>query len=80
MDHIKFVALHAACVSAMRTYFLEAEKASVLLAGCAPDPLPFGKRMSLIKQEIVEKDAHDIYLGMKRLLHDAARLGYASCN
>jgi hypothetical protein len=80
MDYMTFMALHAACIAAMRTYFLEAEKTSVMLAACAPDPLPFLVRMNLIEQEIVEKDAHDFYLGMKRLLHDAARLGYGSCN
>jgi hypothetical protein len=29
-------------------------------------------------QETVENSAHLLYLAAKRLLHDAARLGYAS--
>jgi len=68
--------LHTSAVSAMRTYFDEAEKTSTLLAKITAAPLPFMQRLALMSQEIIENGAHADYLGIKRRLHDAARLGY----
>jgi len=76
----QFLELHANCVAAMRAYFVEAEKSSVMLSQCTPEPLSFTERLGLLSQEIVENDAHANYLGTKRLLHSAALLGYGSSN
>jgi hypothetical protein len=76
MNHTEFLDLHAACVRSMRSYFVEAEKSSTLLAECTADPLPLNKRLTLTSQEIIEHEAHMTYLSAKGLLLDAARLGY----
>jgi hypothetical protein len=47
-----------------------------MLAKCTAAPLPFKKRLALLSQEIIENTAHADYLGIKRRLHDAVRLGY----
>ena len=80
MSYAEFVELHAGGVAAMQAYFVEAEKTSEMLAGCKADPLPFADRLSLMTQEIAEREAHSIYLGIKHLLHDVARSGYGSPN
>jgi hypothetical protein len=68
--------LHTTGVTAMRAYFDQAEKTSVLLARCTALPLPFAARLTIASQEIAENSAHSDYLSIKRRLHDAARLGY----
>ena len=55
----------------------EAEKTSVMLAQCTPEPLPFVKRVAITVQDAAESSAHLMYMAAKRLLHEAARLGYA---
>jgi len=60
----------------MESYFAEAEKTSGMLNDCTPEPLSFFKRFAILRQEIAEKDAQQLYIVAKRLLHDAARLGY----
>ena len=78
MNYGEFLELHVNSVAAMRAYFVEAEKSSVMLGKCSAEPLSFTERMSLPSQEIVESDAHANYLGTKRLLHGAALFGYSS--
>ena len=80
MNHTDFLELHKNCVTAMRTYFVEAETTTEMLAKCTAEPLSFGERLGLLFQEIVENDAHVIYLDTKRLLHGAALLGYGFPN
>jgi hypothetical protein len=75
MNHAEFVDLHTSGVTAMRAYFEQAEKTTIMLANCTP-ALPFVERPELASQEIVENSAHADFLGIKRRLHDAARLGY----
>ncbi len=77
MDHAEFLALHDKCITDLQTYLTEARKTSRMLGECTPEPLSFRKRFALLCQEIVEKDAHVMYLQAKRLLHSAALLGYA---
>ncbi len=48
----------------------------VRLENCTTNPRPFRERFALLTQELVEKDAHQLYLGAKRILHRAALLGY----
>jgi hypothetical protein len=36
--------------------------------------------LDLLLQECAENDAHSVYLDLKRVLHEAARLGYYSSN
>jgi hypothetical protein len=80
MNYTEFVNLHTSGVTAMRAYFDQAERTTVMLAKCTAEPLPFLERLKLASQEIVENSAHSEYLGIKRRLHDAARLGYeAGC-
>ena len=80
MNHKEFLALHAACVKSMRSYFVEVEKSSTMLAECTARPLPLRKRLGLSSQSIIEHAAHLTYLGAKSLLLNAARLGYAFPN
>ena len=76
MNYTEFTDLHTSGVTAMRAYFDQAERTTVMLAKCTAEPLPFLERLALASQEIVENSAYADYLGIKRRLHDAARLGY----
>ena len=78
MDQTEFNEMHTSCVKALSAYVVEAEKTTGMLAKCTPEPLPFEERVNVSIQETVENSAHMLYLAAKRLLHDAARLGYAS--
>jgi hypothetical protein len=78
VDQIEFNELHESCVMALSAYVSEAEKTAGMLVKCTPEPLPFEDRVKVSVQETVENSAHLLYLAAKRLLHDAARLGYAS--
>jgi hypothetical protein len=80
MNHKEFLDLHAACVTSMRSYFVEVEKSSAMLAECTTKPLPLRKRLRLTSQGIIEHAAHLTYLGAKSLLLNAARLGYGFSN
>ena len=77
MNETEFAKLHASCVTAFQGYVAEAEKTSVLLANCTAEPLPFTTRLRLAFQENAEHTTYSLYLGTKRLLYNAARLGYA---
>lgn len=77
MNETEFAKLHASCVTAFRGYIAEAEKTSALLANCTAEPLPFATRLRVMLQENAEWTTYSLYLDTKRLLHDAARLGYA---
>ena len=80
MDNSEFNEMHVNCVTAMRVYFVEAEKTTDLLAKCTAEPLSFEDRFDLLSQEITENEAHTRYTTAKRLLHNAARLGYGFPN
>ena len=80
MDHTEFMDLHATCVKLMRSYFVEVEKSSTMLAECTAKPLPLIKRLMLTSQGIIEHEAHLTYLGAKSILLNAARLGYGFPN
>jgi len=80
MNHAEFTEMHANCVTAMRTYFVQVEKTSTMLAECTAEPLTFRKRFRLMSQGVVENDAHLAYLSTRSILLSAARLGYASSN
>jgi hypothetical protein len=77
VDQTGFNELHASCVTALDGYIAEAERTTAMLAKCTPDPLPIVERVKVTVQEAAENSAHLLYLAAKRLLHDAARLGYA---
>jgi hypothetical protein len=77
VNETEFAKLHASCVTAFESYIVEAEKTSVLLATCTAGPLPFAKRLMVMLQENAEYKTYSFYVDTKRLLHDAARLGYA---
>lgn len=77
MDQAEFNELHASCVTALRIYVTEAETTSAMLAHCTAEPLPLAERLRVAVQETAENTAHLVYLAAKRLLQDAARLGYA---
>ena len=80
MNQTEFLNLHAASVTLMRSYFVEVEKSSSLLAECTAKPLSLKKRLMLTSQGIIEHAAHLTYLGSKSLLLNAARLGYGFSN
>jgi hypothetical protein len=77
VDQAEFNELHTSCVTALAVYVVEAEKTAEMLAKCTPEPLPLVERVKVTVQETAENSAHLLYLAAKRLLHDAARLGYA---
>jgi hypothetical protein len=70
--------LHVASAALMRSYFVEVEKSSMVLAQCTAEPLPLKKRLALTSQGLIEHEAHLTYLDAKSLLLNAARLGYGS--
>ena len=78
MNQTEFNDLHDSCVTAFDAYVAEAGKTFAMLAKCTPEPLPIAERVKVTVQEAAELSAHSLYLAAKRLLHDAARLGYAS--
>jgi hypothetical protein len=80
MDNAEFNEMHANCIIAMRGYFVEAEKTTDLLAKCTVEPLPFAARFDLLSQEIREHEAQTKYTTAKRLLYNAARVGYGLPN
>jgi hypothetical protein len=77
VTHNQFMDLHAACVGSMRSYFVEVEKSSAMLAECTAKPLPLRTRLGLTSQGVIEQAAHLTYLSAKSLLLSAARLGYS---
>jgi hypothetical protein len=77
VNHKEFIDLHTSCVTSMRSYFVEVEKSSTMLAECTAKPLPLRKRLKLTSQGVVEHAAHLAYLSAKSLLLSAARLGYS---
>lgn len=80
MNYSEFKVAHDDCVTARRAYVVEAEKTAAMFAKCTSEPLSFEARFHLLSQEILENDAHLSYLGSKRVLRSAARLGYGSPN
>lgn len=76
MNHSEFVDLHANFIKALENYFHEARKTSRMLEDCTLEPLSFWQRFQLLSQEIVERDAYQIYLEAKGLLHRAALHGF----
>ena len=80
MGQKEFKDLHASCVSAFKNYTVEAEITATMLADCTAEPMPFPKRLNLALQERVENTSHALYMATKVLLHDAARMGYATTN
>ena len=76
MTRIEFAALLAECAAVTKAYLMEAEKTSGMLVNCTEKPLSFDQRFALLSQEILEKNAFQNYLGAKRLLHNAALVGY----
>jgi hypothetical protein len=80
VSHTEYMELHTASEALMRSYFVEVEKSSTMLAECTADPLPLKERLTLMSQGIIEHEAHLTYLGAKSVLLNAARLGYGSPN
>lgn len=80
MNQAEFFEMHANYVTAMRTYFVQVEKTSTMLAECTEGPLSFRERFRLMSQGIVENDAHLAYLGARSLLFSVAQSGYAYGN
>ena len=78
MNRTEFMRIHASCVTAFKTYVVEAEKTTQMLADCTAEPLSAADRLRVMSQGIVENDAHLSYLSVKSLLYRAARFGYAS--
>jgi hypothetical protein len=75
MSHTEFVDLHAASVKLMRSYFVEVEKSSTMIADCTEKPLSLQNRLMLTSQGVIEHEAHVTYMDTKSLLLDAMRVG-----
>ena len=80
MDQTEFNGLHTSCITAFQDYITSAGLTATMLARCTSEPLSLADRLNLMVQERAEEDAHSIYLNLKRILHDAARLGYRYSN
>jgi hypothetical protein len=80
MNQSEFNVLHERYVAAFKSYIILAELSATMLALCTPEPMPLTDRLNLLLQECAENDAHTIYLGLKSVLHEAARLGYHCSN
>jgi hypothetical protein len=76
MNQTEFNELHTNCVTALQDYVTSAELTATMLGHCTPEPLPLTDRLSLMFQESAEERSRFIYMDVKRILHDAARLGY----
>ena len=75
MNHKEFVVLHAASEKLMRSYFVEVEKSSSMIADCTEKPLSLQNRLMLTSQGVIEHEAHVTYMDTKSLLIEAVRLG-----
>jgi hypothetical protein len=75
MNHTEFVDLHAASEKLMRSYFVEVEKSSSMIADCTEKPLSLQNRLMLTSQGVIEHEAHVTYMDTKSLLLDAVRVG-----
>jgi len=75
MNHTEFVDLHAASEKLMRSYFVEVEKSSTMIADCTEKPLSLQNRLMLTSQGVIEHEAHVTYMDTKSLLLDAVRVG-----
>jgi len=76
MDKTQFKELHTSCMTALRNYITSAELTATMLERCTRNPWPWQIGWTLLIQESAEHKSHSIYLGTKRILHNAARLGY----
>jgi hypothetical protein len=75
MNHTEFVDLHTVSVKLMKSYFVEVQKSSKMIADCSPRPLSLKSRLMLTSQGVIEHEAHVTYLDTKSRLLDAVRLG-----
>lgn len=75
MNHTEFVDMHAASEKLMRSYFVEVEKSSAMIADCTEKPLSLQNRLLLTSQGVIEHEAHVTYMDTKTLLLDAVRVG-----
>ena len=80
MDRKQFDDLHTGCLTALANYVRSAEQTAAMLEKCTPEPIPLGQRLDLLVQEKDEEQAHIIYLDTKRILREAAKLGYYNTN
>jgi hypothetical protein len=48
MSRTEFMEMHASCVTALGTYFAEAERTTQMLAECTAEPLSFSERFKKI--------------------------------
>jgi hypothetical protein len=72
--------MHGDCETARKGYVVETEKTSSLLGKITAAPLGFDQRLELVAQGILENEAHQMYLGMRNHLLEAARRGYGNAN
>jgi hypothetical protein len=80
MDRKQFDDLHTGCLTALANYVSAAEQTAAMLEKCTPEPMPFRQRLDLLVQERDEEQAHTVYLDTKRVLREAAKLGYYNTN
>jgi hypothetical protein len=78
VNQTEFMALQDQYMTLVEIYFAETRKTSAMLKTCNLEPLSFEERFAVLSQEIIERDAHLMYMEAKRFLHNAARLGYGA--
>ena len=54
MNYTDFLELHKHCVPAMRTYFVEAETTTEMLAKCTAEPLSFAEHLKNVKAAMLD--------------------------
>ena len=80
MDPKQFQELHAQCWETLKHYVREADRMCELLGQCLPEPSSMQTRSEIIEQRVRENNAHASYIGVRRQLFEAARIGYDASN
>jgi hypothetical protein len=76
MDPKQFAELHAKCWETLKHYVHEADRMCELFGQCGPEPPSIQVRSDIVQQRISENNAYASYAEIRRLLFEAARIGY----
>jgi hypothetical protein len=80
MDPKQFAELHAKCWETLKHYVHEADRMCELFGQCLPESSSIQFRSEIMRQRILENNAHANYFEIRRQLFQAARIGYDAPN
>lgn len=72
----EFSELQSTSFNAMKGYLVEVERTSMLLQSWTGEALSFRARLALMRQQVKENDALEMFIRTKRRLFTVARFGY----